>query len=228
MKKLIIPVILTALLPFLIPAVATAAPKPFEGIITYKITYPDSKFTESQLAMFPKLVTVSVKGTKSRTQMQMNGMSTVEIKDYDEKTSVTLLDIMGQKMAIKKTSADIEKEMKSDATPSVQLTNETKVIAGYMCKKAIITINDDGKKSVFEAFFTEELGGNNVNFDNPIFKDIKGVMLEFSLRENEMNMLFTATSVDKKSISSKEFEIPSDYKPTTLDEMKNMFGGGNE
>lgn len=228
MKKIIIPVVLMFFLPFFIPTITAAAPKPFEGVITYKITYPDSKFTESQLAMFPKLVTVSVKGTKSRTEMQMNGMSTVEIKDYSEKSSVTLLDIMGQKLAIKKTSADIEKEMKSDATTSVELTSETKVIAGYMCKKAVITINDDGKKSVFEAYFTEELGGNNINFDNPVFKDIKGVMLEFSLRENEMNMLFTATSVDKKGISSKEFEIPSDYKPTTLDEMKNMFGGGNE
>lgn len=228
MKKFILPAILMALITFLIPVSTYAGPKPFEGVITYKITYPDSRFTESQLAMFPKLVTVSVKGTKSRTEMQMNGMSTVEIKDYTDKTSVTLLDLMGQKMAIKKTAADIEKEMKSDAAPLVEITAETKVIAGYTCKKAVVTINDDGKKTVFETWFTEELGGNNVNFDNPIFKDIKGVMLEFSLSENNMNMLFTATSVDKKSISSKEFEIPSDYKPTTMDEMKNMFGGGNE
>ena len=63
--------------------------KPFEGVITYKITYPDSKFSESQLAMFPKVLSVSIKGSKSRTDLAMSGMNTVEITDYIEKTSVS-------------------------------------------------------------------------------------------------------------------------------------------
>ena len=113
--------------------------KPFEGVITFKITYPDNKISESQMAMFPKLLTVSIKGTKARTDLQMSGMNTVEITDYTDKTKIALINMMGQKYAIKQTTAEIEKEMEKEAKPNVVLSDTTKVIAGYTCKKAVIT-----------------------------------------------------------------------------------------
>lgn len=205
-----------------------SAGKPFEGVITYKITYPNSNFSESQMAMFPKLLTVSIKGTKSRTDMQMSGVNTTEITDYTEKTKVALIDLMGQKYALKQTTADIEKEVAEAAKPTVEITNETKVIAGYTCKKAIINLNEDGVKTTFEAYFTNELGGQMVNFDNPLYKDIDGVLLEFMVNNREINMKFTATSVEKKNLPAKDFEIPSGYTVTTQDELKSKFGGGND
>ncbi|MCX6279792.1 MAG: DUF4412 domain-containing protein [Bacteroidetes bacterium] len=202
--------------------------KPFEGVITFKITYPDNKFSESQMAMFPKVLTVSIKGTKSRSDLQMSGMNTVEITDYTEKTKVALLNMMGQKYAIKQTSAEIEKEMEKGGKATVEITSETKVIAGYTCKKAVITLNDDGVKSTFEAYYTSELGGKMANFDNPLYKDIDGILLEFVINNREVNMKFTATSVEKKNLPAKDFEIPSDYTLTTQEELKSKLGGGNE
>ncbi|MEI6174247.1 MAG: DUF4412 domain-containing protein [Bacteroidota bacterium] len=202
--------------------------KPFEGVITFKITYPDSKFSESQLAMFPKVLTVSIRGTKSRTDLQMSGMNTVEITDYNDKTKVALLNMMGQKYAIKQTTAEIEKEMADAGKSTVELSEETKVIAGYTCKKAIITTNEDGVKSSYEVFYSGELGSKMANFDNPMYKDIDGVLLEFLMKNRDVNMKFTAVSVEKKSLPAKDFEVPSDYVPTTQDELKSKFGGGNE
>lgn len=204
------------------------AGKPFEGVITFKITYPDSKFSESQLAMFPKMMTLSVKGDKSRTDMQMSGVNSVEITDYTAKTKVALLNMMGQKYAIKQTTEEIEKAMADEGKPAIELSNETKVIAGYTCKKAVVTVNNDGVKSVFEVYYTSELGTKAANFDNPYYKDIDGVLLEFIFSSKGINMKFTASSVEKKSLSAKDFEIPSDYKLTTQEELKNMFGGGGE
>ncbi len=201
--------------------------KPFEGVITFKITYPDNKFSESQLAMFPKMLTVSIRGTKARTDMQMSGMNTIEITDYNDKTKVALLNMMGQKYAIKQTTAEIEKEMADAPTPTIELSAETKVIAGYTCKKAVITVNEDGAKSTFEVFYSSELGSKMANFDQPIYKEIDGVLLEFLLKNREVNMKFTAISVEKKSLPAKDFEIPSDYTLTTQDELKSKFGGGN-
>lgn len=212
----------------LVSSIAGMSGKPFEGVITFKISYPDNKFSESQLAMFPKVLTVSIKGTKSRTDLQMSGMNTVEITDYTDKTKVALLNMMGQKYAIKQTSAEIEKEMAQSGIPTVEESGETKVIAGYTCKKAVITVNDDGLKSAYEVYYSGELGSKMANFDNPWYKDIDGVMLEFILKNREINMKFTATSVEKKSLPAKDFEIPSDYTPTTQDELKSKFGGGNE
>ncbi|MCX6306939.1 MAG: DUF4412 domain-containing protein [Bacteroidetes bacterium] len=209
-------------------SVNLTAGKPFEGVITYKITYPDSKFSESQLAMFPKVLTVSVKGTKSRTDLSMSGMNTIEITDYTDKTSVSLLNMMGQKYAIKQTSAEIEAKNTEIGKTTVEKLEETKVIAGYTCKKVVVSVNDDGVKSTYEAWYTSELGSQQANFNNPLYKDIDGALLEFLMKNQEVSMKFTATSVEKKSLPAKDFEIPSDYTLTTQDELKSKFGGGNE
>jgi GLPGLI family protein len=205
---------------------AITAAKPFEGVINYKITYPDSKYTEAQMNMFPKVMTVSVKGSMARTEMNVGGGTTVEIVDYVAKTKIALINMMGQKYAIKQTSAEIEKENADQPKGAVTITNETKNIAGYTCKKAIVTINDDGVKSTLEVWFTEELGGKDVNFDNPMYKDINGVLLEFSIKTPQITMRLSASSIEKKSIAQKDFEIPADFTITTQEELKSKFGGG--
>lgn len=202
--------------------------KPFEGVITFKISYPDTKFSESQMAMFPKVLTVSIKGAKSRTDMQMSGMNSVEITDYIEKTSVSLINMMGQKYAIKQTAAEIESKIAAEGKPTVVLSDETKVIAGYTCKKVVVTMAENGINNTYEAYYTSELGSKLVNFNNPLYKDIDGVLLEFLMKSQQINMKFTATSVEKKSLPAKDFEIPSDYTLTTQDELKSKFGGGND
>ena len=87
-----------------------AAGKTFEGIITYRISYPDNKYSESQQAMLPKLVLVSIKGNNSRTEIKTAMGNQVEIKDYTTKTNITLIDMMGQKYAVKSSAEEIEKE----------------------------------------------------------------------------------------------------------------------
>ena len=216
---------LTFILLFMVSA-ALVAGKPFEGVITYKISYPDSKFTEAQLNMFPKVMTVSIKGSKARTEMNVGGGVTIEIVDYVAKMKISLINMMGQKYAIKQTQQDIEKENADQPKGTVNVTNETKSIAGYTCKKAIVTTEEDGVKSTFEVWFTEELGGKEANFDNPIYKDINGVMLEFIIKTPQITMKLSTTSVEKKAVSAKDFEIPADYPLTTKEELKSKFGGG--
>lgn len=216
---------LTFILVFMVSA-ALVAGKPFDGVITYKISYPDSKFTEAQLNMFPKVMTVSIKGSKARTEMAVGGGTTVEIVDYVSKSKVALINMMGQKYAIKQTTAEIEKENAGQPGGTVNITNESKNIAGYNCKKAIVTTNEDGVKNTYEVWFTEELGGKEANFDNPVYKDIPGVMLEFLLKTPQVNMKLSATSIEKKAVSAKDFEIPADFTLTTQEELKAKFGGG--
>jgi hypothetical protein len=48
------------------------------------------------------------------------------------------------------------------------------------------------------------------------------------MKNQEVSMKFTASAVEKKSIPSKDFEIPTDYTLTTQDELKSKFGGGND
>ncbi len=205
--------------------VVMALPKQFEGIITYKITYPGSTFTEAQMAMFPKIMTITIKGHKSMSEIQTQMGSQIGITDYENRTKTQLINMMGQKYAIPQTTEEIMEEMKEEPQGEVQSTDETKTIAGYTCKKAIVIVNDDGTKITYEVWFSEEFGAENPNFDNPIYKDIKGVMMEFSMITPQFTMKFTAISVDKKKISNKDFEIPADYTVTTMEELQSKMGG---
>jgi GLPGLI family protein len=216
----------TAILAFLcISLQLFASGKPFEGVITFKITYPDNKFTESQMAMFPKIFTITIKGDKSKTEIQTPMGNQVEITDYTNQTKVGLLDIMGQKYAIKSNLEEIQKEMESQPKGTVEVTSETRVIAGYTCKKAIVTADEKGTKTQYEAWFTSELGPRQANFDNALYKDIDGVLMEFTMKTPQFTMKFSATDVEKKGVSAKEFDIPEGYVITTKEELKSKFGG---
>lgn len=228
MKRSILILSILAVAIFLSSFRGFAGGKTFEGVITYKITYPDSKFTEAQLAMFPKSLTVAIKGAKSRTEIATGMGNQISIIDYTEKTKIGLIDMMGQKYAIKSTAEEIEKENAKEPKATVEYTSETKVIAGYTCKKAIVTTDEDGVKTSFEVFYTPELGGKGSNFDNPLYKDIDGVLLQFSMKTPQISMMFEATSIEKKSISNKDFEIPAEYQITTEEELKSKFGGGDQ
>jgi len=208
-----------------ITMVSMAGMKPFEGVITYKISYPDSKFTESQMGMFPKVLTVSISGEKSKSEIVTAMGNQVEITDYALQTKVALLDIMGQKYAIKSNFEEIRKELESGPKAKVQVTSETKMIAGYNCKKALVTVDDKGTKYTLDVYYTSELGPKKANFDNPIYNEIDGVLMEFTMKTEQVTMKFAATSVEKRSISPKEYEIPSEYTVTTKEDLKSKFGG---
>jgi GLPGLI family protein len=198
----------------------------FEGVITYKITVTGSGVTDDIKAMMAKSMILTIKGDKSRTEMSMGMGKTVTagIADAESKTAVTLMDMMGQKFAIKMNSEEIIKEMGDTNNISVETTNETKEILGYTCKKAIITSMDDSTE--LTAYFTDELGTRDINFDNRLFRNINGVMLEYEIPNKMFTMHFEAVSVEKKNIDESEFTIPDGYQIKTKEEINQMFGDG--
>jgi len=197
--------------------------KEFKGVITYKITVEGSGVTEEMKTMMPKTMVMTIKGNKARSEMVMSMGKTVSISDGDNKTAITLMDMMGQKIAIQSNYEEIMKEMADSPEAKVEVTGETKEIAGYTCKKAVVTIPEEEMEII--VYFTEELGTSALNFDNPQFKDINGVMLEFEMPNESFSMHFTAISVEKKNVEDSEFTIPEGYQVKTKEELKGMFGG---
>ena len=134
------------------------------------------------------------------------------------------MDMMGQKFAMTMSTEEIEAQNADVPDVDVEVTNETKEIAGYTCKKAIVKTKGDNPGEHI-VYFTDELGSGTMNYNNPMFKDIDGVMLEYSSADEGMKMMFSAIKVEKKKVSDKDFEIPEGYKVMTMDEFSNMFGG---
>ncbi len=200
--------------------------KPFEGIITYKISYPDSDFDAQTMSMLPKVATVYIKDHMIKSEVSTGMGMQATIFNSKDKTSVSLLDMMGQKFAIH-TGADQYDEELENYESEVDNTTETKIIAGYECKKAIVHVKDKktGSSFDFTVYYTDELNTDNISTSNAMFKDIEGMMLEYEMEKNNMSMKFSAISVKKKNIKDKTFEIPEDYKETTKEEFQQNFGG---
>lgn len=194
----------------------------FKGTITYKITYPDANLDASQMSAMPQSMTLTLNGSKSKAEISMPEMNQTLIMDSEAKTTVILVNIQGQKAAIKPNKGD----RPLGREPIVEPGNETKEIAGFVCKLGNIHYGDERSKSnPIPVYFSEELGNNKIFFDNE-YRNLTGIPLEFRYKLQGMNMLLTAVKVEKGRVSAREFEVPSDYKETTPEEIRKMFGGG--
>lgn len=197
--------------------------KQFKGTITYQITYPESNLSASQLAAMPQTMVLKLNENKSRAELKMGEMNQVLLLDSEAKTTVILIDITGKKAAIKPkkgTDRPMGKE------PIVESANESREIAGYVCKKANIHYGDEKSKSnPIQVYYSEEVGNNKIFYDNE-YRNLTGIPLEFKYKMQGMNMLLTATKIEEGRVANREFEIPSDYKESTPEELRQMFGGG--
>ncbi len=203
----------------------------FEGKITYEITMEGANLPPEAKGMFAgSELSVYMKGTKSRTDVSIAMQNNSTISDLKTGTSVILMEIMGNKYKIK---SDPSKEEKNTDV-SVKYLDETKTVAGYKCKKAEITFKDEtGNKQTSTIWYTEDiLNHMGASTSNNQYKDIKGMPLEYEMNADRgTKMKMTAKTVSKETVPDSKFEIPADYKETTMEELqkemiKMMQGGG--
>lgn len=193
----------------------------FEGKIVYTVDLSGANLPpQAKSMMAGSKSTIFLKGTKSRTEMDMGMQKTISIYDSKTNTSITLMEVMGNKYKLKADDKKTEKNPKI----KVNVTSETKIIAGYACKKAEVTMMDDkGNSTMNIIWFTEEISNrmNTTSENGYQFKDIKGMPLEYEVKaQNGMVMKMTATSVVKETVPDNKFDVPAGYKEMTAEEMQ--------
>lgn len=191
----------------------------FEGNITYSISYADlPEEMQAYESMLPKEMNFLVKNDKSKmTQAAAMGGETVVITDQSNKKTTVLVNTMGFKVAVSKNLAEEQSE------PEIKYVDENKTIAGYPCKKAILT-DENGIKTTL--WYTEEIPALGVNLG---LKGIKGLPMEFETTQNGINAKIVATSISEEKVDDSEFEIPEGYKEMSEEEFQKMMqsqGGG--
>jgi len=173
----------------------------FEGTIVYEMSY--SNLPKEMKDMMPKETPESiltVKGNKTRMEMNMMGFNTIVLFDGATKTSTSYMDGMGQKL---KSTTPMEDEGDIEVT---QVAGETKKIAGYTCKKAILKQADAPDVAVY---YAEELKSDALISLNPQFKNLNGMPLEYQVSQQGMDVMVTAKKVTKESISDSSFDPPA-------------------
>jgi len=192
----------------------------FTGKIAYDIDYDLPEAMEPQRSMLPTEMTTII--GEEHSKVIQNTMMGEQITIFNVKTKMTtsLINLMGQKIAIEINTAENSNENK----PIIKYIDESKTIAGYECKKAIYTIStlaDNVEESMtMELYYSPEIPSQS----NQQFNELKGFPLQYSINTQGMTMKLKAKSVTKEKFTKKIFEIPSDYEKMTLEEFQKMMG----
>ncbi len=200
-----------------------------EGSITYAMTIEGLPPEQAAMMGDMELKTV-FKGENALTEM--TSMMFTNTTAITKEGMTMLIESMGNKMAVKQTKEEMEKmaDKEKTADPKIEYTTETKTIAGYECKKAIITVTDKNKKEEkMDVWFCEK-------FDNPnkegkgrgqnFMKGLKGIPFEYTMAQGPMKFSIVAKSVSTDPVDDKTFNLSTEgYKMMTMDELKAMQGG---
>ena len=161
---------------FTVASLLNAQAQVKEGSVTYSVAVEG--IPPEQASMMKGMeFTLSFKEKKSRAEFSSAMMNTITVSDDDG--SLTLMDGMGQKSFIKMSKADLEKESKKNPDPKITYVEESKTIAGYECKKALIEVKDQkGETQKLIAWYCEKIPYNSSGRMGQM-KGLKGAPLEF-------------------------------------------------
>lgn len=119
-----------------------------------------------------------------------------------------LMDAMGQKFYTRKSKEDIAKRKTPE--PLISVTNETKKILGYDCKKAFITVTGNKGTVVKMAIWaTDKI--RNVPGIGPVnaeaLSKLKGMALEVDMEQGGIKTKMTATEISTKPLTDAVFVV---------------------
>lgn len=190
-----------------------------EGIIEYDAKVVDYNHPLAELA--PGAATLKFKNDKLEMEMTAMGMfKNIYVCNLSDKTVIQMVNFLDLKQASIDNEAEIIRE--NDAYKLIiEETNETKMIAGYKCKKLKVK-KASNPNVVFDVYYTSEMGSDKMNELSP-YSGVKGMLMQYRLSKMGLEMEFTAKSVKKAKISDDSFEIPHNFKRITKEEMQKFF-----
>ncbi len=190
------------------------------GYIKYNMSYTESSMTKEELEMMPEETEMWFKGDLVKLRMPMGMGMQSDVLILKDKV-VLLMDLMGNKLAMESTKTEVEKQNSASKKAVVKLVDgETKKVAGYDCKKAILST--PGEKDMI-VWYSDKIKSNGSWYFQ--MSEIKGFPLEFSMKTGEMSVRMAAKEVRMENVDDAEFTVSSDYKVMSQADMMKMMGG---
>ena len=191
------------------------------SVTSAKIAYKITSISDKNIASKPLEFILFIKKDMSRVEMESSNGKTVMISDNLANSGYMLMDNSGNKMAMKMDRNTMMKQNGIAQEPKVQITRESKVIAGYTCYKAIITSQTKDGEKIYDVWFTNDIKGN-YSFDTKI-KGLNGLMMEFESVNEGTTYKMLATKVEPiDNLSDDLFKVPSEY---LIMDMSKLMGG---
>ena len=198
-----------------------------EGKVTFKLEYleyaEELQDNEELVGLLPKEFVLYFKGRQNRTEisgMEMGGM--VILTNAETGDVTTLLELPGEKVALEQKGKDNQAKNETLLqNMTVQETSETKKIAGYDCKKVIITYRFGEETKTTSVYYAPELPACN----NQDFPMVKGFLMEYEEEDDDgTRVKVSVTEVHPQTVTDDLFKIPEGYRNITEDEFIESIG----
>lgn len=201
-----------------------------EGHISYKMEVStDNPDMEMAVMMFQgSTLDLYFSGNVASSEMNMGSMMSMTTVVNNESGKILMLmgGMVGNKAVLTDADEISDGQEEEEITPDIKLTDETKKILGYTCKKAIIS-DTSGTEMIY--WYTEEIKTLGTDKNSTISK-LPGQAMQYSTNANDMVMTFTAvkveTTLDDDTVASKlSFDVPAGYDLITYEEFSSLGGG---
>ncbi len=199
--------------------------KLYQGIIIYKVTKMEGISVEDTSKTFPfedMFMKITFKADLFRSDLNLGIQEMSKIENTENKMYFLLFDLGERKIAIKTTKEEMEAE-EDNLEYTIAYTKETKKIAGYKCRKAILHY-DKGLTSTL--YYSKKLTFGNKDHKRE-FDKIEGIVMEYQQITPVGSITFTLDKIELIEINEEVFNIPQDYEILTLQEFQNIMMGIN-
>ncbi len=188
----------------------------FNGKIIYNLDIDLPEELEPQRSMLPTEMTTFIGKKYSRIVQKTKIGDQVTIINHKTNEITSLINLMGQKIAI----AITPESQEETNNPTIVYNDETREIAGYTCFKAIYSIYDKNQQDTISTviYYTPEISSKA----NGQFKDLKGLPLEYSIDTQGMHMHLKALSIINEKYPKSMFIIPNDYEIMSIEDFQKM------
>jgi GLPGLI family protein len=195
-----------------------------EGIVEYDVTYL-SNSSEIPTHVLPKKVILRFQGNKANTSIEgfMGLFSLTNISDLKSRSNILLLKVMDNRYYYSSKANDASFIFEGLENMEVVFDTEEKVIAGYNCKKAIVSLPDT-TIAPFEVYYNDEIGVRSPNRTNPYYQ-VDGVLMQFNINVKGIEMQLVASSFKDEKQDDEYFKIPKGYKSVSRNKIDKLITG---
>lgn len=205
----------------------------FEGTIEFNIAI-EGENADQMAGFMPESYIYKIKGPKVKFSMN-GGMMAAMMGDFvfDSQSKEGYMIQHSSSTAYRLNSEEMEADAAAEnITPEVQATDETATIAGYACKKYIVTVSTPQGATTQEVWATTDIDvprpesqGVSGGFGQVFIDGLEGFPLKVVTEIPMMGkMIMEAGSVTEEAINNDEFAVPAAYKVEDFD--PSQFGMG--
>lgn len=175
-----------------------------EATLTYDIQVMAPNDASAKKLLDGSALRVYIKGEKTRTDVISSlGMETAI---YNNRTNVgaILKEYSGQKIIIHLNKEHWTDKSKLFRGLQFSMTNETKQINGFQCKKAFTTLEDGDR---LEVYYTSDVLLANKDYNNSFYA-LPGTPVQYEIKSGSMVFKYILKRIDYDLVPFSTFDIP--------------------